>query len=65
MHQVADLLMQGAAEAELREDYPRLTSAMLAAAPIYARAHPRRGRPKAPAWRKAEAVSKAVKQRSE
>jgi len=51
VHQVADLLAQGADNAELRHDYPRLTSAMLAAAPVYARAHPRRGRPKTPAWR--------------
>lgn len=51
VHQVADLLARGASEAELYEDYPRLTSAMLAAASVYARAHPRRGRPRAPAWR--------------
>lgn len=55
VHQIADLLAQGAHEAELRADYPRLTPAMLAAAPVYARAHPRRGRPKAPAWRKGAA----------
>ena len=52
VHQIAELLAQGASEAELRDDYPRLTPAMLVAAPIYARAHPRRGRPKAPAWRR-------------
>ena len=51
VHQIADLLAQGATEAELREDYPRLTPEMIAAAPIYARAHPRRGRPRKPAWR--------------
>ena len=51
VHQIAALLAQGAGEAELREDYPRLTPAMIAAAPIYARAHPRRGRPRKPAWR--------------
>jgi len=51
VHQIAELLAQGADEAELREDYPRLTPEMLAAAPIYARAHPRRGRPRKPAWR--------------
>jgi uncharacterized protein (DUF433 family) len=50
VHQIAELLAQGADEAELREDYPRLTPEMLAAAPIYARAHPRRGRPRKPAW---------------
>ena len=52
VHQIADLLAQGADEAELREDYPRLTPAMLAAAPLYSRAHPKRGRPKTPAWRR-------------
>jgi len=51
VHQIADLLAQGADEAELREDYPRLTPEMLAAAPIYARAHPKRGRPRKPVWR--------------
>ena len=63
VHQIADLLAQGADKAELREDYPRLTPAMLAAAPVYARAHPRRGRPKTPAWRKGAVVSGASKQR--
>lgn len=65
VHQIADLLAQGADEAELRTDYPRLTPAMLAAASIYARTHPRRGRPKAPAWRKGAVASRAGKQRSE
>lgn len=51
VHQVAALLEQGASEAELREDYPRLTPEMIAAVPIYTRAHPRRGRPRKPAWR--------------
>ena len=51
VHQVAALLEQGASETELREDYPRLTPEMIAAALIYARAHPRRGRPRKPAWR--------------
>lgn len=50
VHQIASLLRQGASEAELREDYPRLTSEMIAAAPLYARAHPRRGRPRKPVW---------------
>jgi uncharacterized protein (DUF433 family) len=57
VHQVAALLAQGAMEAELREDYPRLTQEMIAAAPIYARAHPRRGRPRKPAWRHGAAAS--------
>lgn len=62
VHQIADLLAQGAGEAELREDYPRVTPEMLSAALVYARAHPRRGRPKAPAWREAAVVSGAGKQ---
>jgi uncharacterized protein (DUF433 family) len=53
VHHIADLLSQGASADELKADYPNLTDAMLAAAPIYARAHPRRGRPKRPAWQKA------------
>jgi uncharacterized protein (DUF433 family) len=64
VHQIADLLAQGADASELRKDYPRLTPAMLAAASIYARAHPRRGRPKAPAWRTGSAASGMGKQRS-
>ena len=64
VRQIADLLAQGTGEAELREDYPRLTPAMLAAALVYARAHPRRGRPRVPAWRGAM-TSGAGQQRSE
>ncbi len=62
VHQIADLLAQGADEGELREDYPRLTPAMAAAAPVYARAHPRRGRPKAAPWRTAAVASGQGKQ---
>lgn len=51
VHHVAALIAQGATETELREDYPRLTREMIAAAPIYARSHPRRGRPRKPSWR--------------
>lgn len=65
VHQIADLLAQGVGEAELREDYPRLTQAMMAAALVYARAHPRRGRPKAPVWRKDATASGVGKQRGE
>jgi len=51
VHQVADLLKQGVPEKELREDYPNLTVAMIEAARIFVEAHPRRGRPRKPAWR--------------
>lgn len=64
VHQIADLLAQGADATELCEDYPRLTPAMLAAAPIYARAHPTRGRPKAPSWRIGGAASGTGQSRS-
>jgi uncharacterized protein (DUF433 family) len=52
VHQIADLLAQGADPMELREDYPRLTPEMIVAAPIYSRANPRRGRPRKPAWQR-------------
>lgn len=51
VHHIAELLQQEVPEAELREDYPNLTPAMTEAARIYAQAHPRRGRPRKPAWR--------------
>lgn len=51
VHHVAALLEQGVTEKELREDYPNLTPAMIDAARIFTQAHPRRGRPRKPAWR--------------
>jgi uncharacterized protein (DUF433 family) len=57
VHHVADLVSQGATDAELREDYPRLTRDMIAAAAIYAKSHPRRGRPRQPPWRRASLLS--------
>jgi uncharacterized protein (DUF433 family) len=54
VHQIADLISHGATEAELREDYPRLTRAMITAAAVYSKAHPRRGRPRKPTWRNNE-----------
>jgi uncharacterized protein (DUF433 family) len=45
VHQIAALIRQRVSAAELCQDYPRLTAEMIAAAPVYARAHPRRGRP--------------------
>jgi uncharacterized protein (DUF433 family) len=57
VHHIAGLVHQNVSEAELREDYPNLTQEMIEAARIYARAHPRRGRPRKPAWRKAKPLS--------
>lgn len=51
VHTIADLLAQGADADELREDYPALTNRMLEVAPLYAKANPRRGRPRSPVWR--------------
>lgn len=52
VRQIADLLASGETEALLREDYPRLTPAMIEAARIYAAARPARGRPRRPNWRR-------------
>jgi len=57
VHQIADLMAQGATATELQEDYPRLTREMVAAAKVYAKAHPRRGRPRRPSWRKTRPLS--------
>ena len=63
VHQIAALLAQGVAEAELLEDYPRLTAEMIAAAPIYVKAHPRRGRPRKPSWRNGRPLSRRMMER--
>lgn len=51
VHLIATLLEQGAREAELLADYPRLTAEMIRLAPIYAAAYPLRGRPRVQPWR--------------
>ena len=63
VHHIADLLAQGASQAELREDYPRLTREMIAAAKVYAKAHPRRGRPRKPSWWNTKPVSERTIER--
>lgn len=65
VHHIAGLLDQGVPEAELREDYPNLTREMIEAARIYAQAHPRRGRPRKPAWRNSKPLSsRLIRRRS-
>lgn len=49
---LADFMKRGETPARLLEDYPALTEEKLDAALLYARLHPRRGRPKATPWRK-------------
>lgn len=66
VHHVAALLEQGVSEKDLHEDYPNLTQAMIDAAQIFAQAHPRRGRPRKPAWRASQPLTtKVVRRRSE
>lgn len=65
VHQIASLLAQGVPEAELLEDYPNLTPAMIEAAQIFAQAHPRRGRPRKPAWRDSRSTAVARRVRSQ
>ena len=45
VHHVADLVEAGTPMEELRELYPRLHEEHFALAPVYAKAHPKRGRP--------------------
>ena len=48
---VADMLAQGATSKEILEGYPTLNKEMIAFAPRYMRAFPRRGRPSRRPWR--------------
>ncbi len=63
VHHIAGLLQQDIPEAELREDYPNLTPEMIEAARIYVQAHPRRGRPRRPAWRTSKPLSSQLVRR--
>lgn len=51
IHMVAELLSQGETAKSLLAGYPRLTEEMIRLAPIYAGAHPLRGRPSRRTWR--------------
>lgn len=59
VHGIAALLAQGVPEAELLEDYPRLTPDMLRLAPLYAAAYPPRGRPRTRPWHASGPVHRA------
>jgi uncharacterized protein (DUF433 family) len=48
---VADMLAQGATAGEILEGYPTLNGEMIAMAPFYVRAFPRRGRPGRRPWK--------------
>jgi uncharacterized protein (DUF433 family) len=51
IHLVAELLSKGETAKTLRRGYPRLTDEMIRLAPVYAHAHPLRGRPRKRPWR--------------
>lgn len=51
IHMIAELLSNGETVETLRKGYPRLTDEMIRLAPIYAGAHPLRGRPRKRPWR--------------
>ena len=59
VHQVAELLAKGETVKRLREDYPRVSEEMIRLAPIYAEAHPLRGRPRKQPWHGWRLVSTA------
>ena len=50
VHMVAELMAKGVPEAELLEDYPRVTAEMIRLTPLYAAAYPLMGRPRAQPW---------------
>lgn len=52
IHMIADLLRQGETADKLHKGYPRLTDEMIRLAPLYAGAHPLRGRPRRQPWQR-------------
>jgi uncharacterized protein (DUF433 family) len=50
VHLIDEKLRLGESVERLREDYPRVTEEMIRLAPIYAAAHPLRGRPRKNPW---------------
>jgi uncharacterized protein (DUF433 family) len=50
IHMIAELLSQSETVEQLRAGYPRLTPEMIRLAPIYAAAHPQRGRLRRQPW---------------
>ncbi|HEY1980527.1 MAG TPA: DUF433 domain-containing protein [Xanthobacteraceae bacterium] len=56
VHMIAELVAQGATQADLLEAYPRLTADMIRLAPVYAAAYPLRGRPRRQPWRDQQPV---------
>jgi len=57
VHLIAERISRGEKHEQLREDFPRVTEEMIRLAPIYADAHPTRGRPRKQAWRDQKPVA--------
>jgi len=57
VHDVADMLANGETNETVRAAYPRLTDEQVELARAYAAIYPRRGRRRAPAWRKGVPVT--------
>ena len=59
-HDIAEMLSNGDEAAVIRDTWPVLTEEQIEAAALYARAYPRRGRPRnVPFWRSREPVDKS------
>lgn len=58
VHLVAEKLRLGETVERLAEDYPRVSEEMIRLAPIYAEAHPLRGRPRKQPWQGWRLVSR-------
>ncbi|HEX3885595.1 MAG TPA: DUF433 domain-containing protein [Stellaceae bacterium] len=57
VHLIAELLRLGETPERLLVDYPRITAEMVRLAPIYATAHPQRGRPLKQPWHDQEPIA--------
>ena len=53
VHDIADMLANGDTAGAIREAFPRLSQARIELAAFYARAYPRRGRPRRKSFRQA------------
>ena len=58
VHDIADMLASGSAVDAIRKAFPQLSEAQIERAALYARAYPRRGRPRRePFWRERDPIS--------
>jgi hypothetical protein len=55
------MLNTGTTEAEILEGYPSLNRQQVELAPLYAQAHPKRGRPAPPPWAGSKPVRRSRK----